>query len=395
MRVVVIGSKGYPSTPGAGGVEQGVRHVAEELSALGHDVIVYERGQRATRTEGRITIRCMPFVNRRTLAAWSHLILSLIDALTSVRSVDVYHVHCAQNGFVCMVLRLTGARVLFHIHGCEWRARKWGVLMSLAMRVSCIAGAISAHSVVVVCERSRRFLLNVLGPSRKVRLIPNGIPSALVASEAVPVRRRELLFVGRIVPQKRLDLLLDAFYSLPNSDVTLTIVGPTSHSDVYARQLIQRTRDDSRISWLGQRSSRTVQALYRRCFAVVLPSEHEGCSNVLLEALAAGCCIVASDIHENRAVTNDAAALVRPGDATALADTICRLLWDPAEAESLRCAARERAAQLPTWESVAREILTQYGTEDDSLNAVRVPLQHCVPESNQPNSAQGLQRSIT
>jgi glycosyltransferase involved in cell wall biosynthesis len=373
MRVVIVGSKGYPSTPGAGGVEQGVRHVAEELSALGHDVIVYERGQRATRTEGRVTIRCVPFVNRRTLAGWSHLILSLIDALISIRGVDVYHVHCAQNGFACLPLRLTGARVLFHIHGCEWRAGKWGVLMSLAIRATCIAGAIGAHTVVVVCDRSQRFLGNVLRPTRKVRLIPNGVSSTLLAAEVAPVRRREFLFVGRIVPQKRLDLLLDAFRSLPNSDVTLTIVGPTSYSETHVRQLIERTRDDTRISWLGQRSSRTVRELYRRCFAVVLPSDHEGCSNVLLEALAAGCCIVASDIPENRAVTSNAAALVQRGDATALADTLSRLLWDPTEVERLRCAARARAAQLPTWEAVTREILTQYEARDASLNAVPTP----------------------
>jgi len=371
MRVVVIGSKGYPSTPGAGGVEQGVRHVAAELSALGHDVIVYERGQRATRMEGSVMIRCVPFVNRRTLAGWSHLILSLIDALISVRGIDVFHVHCAQNGFVCLPLRLTGARVLFHIHGCEWRARKWGVLMSLAIRASCIAGAISAHTVVVVCERSKRFLGNVLRPTRKVRLIPNGVSSALLAPEVLPVRRRELLFVGRIVPQKRLDILLDAFRSLPNSDVTLTIVGPTSYSEAHAQQLIERTRDDARISWLGQRSSRTVQELYRRCLALVLPSDHEGCSNVLIEALAAGCCIVASDIPENRAVTSDAAALVQPGDPTALADVLSRLLRDPAKAEQLRCAARARAALLPTWEAVTREFLTQYQAREDSVDVAR------------------------
>lgn len=366
MRVVVVGSKGYPSTAGAGGVEQGVRHVAEQLSALGHDVIVYERGPRATRTEGSVTIRSVPFVDRRTLAGWSHLFLSLIDALRFVRDVDVYHVHCAQNGFVCLPLRLTGARVLFHVHGCEWRARKWGVLMSLAIRASCIAGAIGAHTVVVVCDRSQRFLNSLRFLTRKVRLIPNGVPSASRVTGRMPGPHRELLFVGRIVPQKRLDLLLDAIRGLPDADLTLTIVGPMSYSEAHARQLIERTLDDARTCWLGQCSNSAVQELYRRCFAVVLPSEHEGCSNVLLEALAAGCCIVASDIPENRAVTGDAAALVHPGDATALADVLSRLLRDSAEVERLRFAARERAAQLPTWEVVSREFLAQYEREASS-----------------------------
>ncbi|HKP77037.1 MAG TPA: glycosyltransferase family 4 protein, partial [Longimicrobiaceae bacterium] len=315
MRVVVVGSKGYPSAAGAGGVEQGVRHVSEELAALGHEVIVYERGPRATRREGGVTIRSVPFVDRRTLAGWSHLAFSLLDVARTLRGVDVYHVHCAQNGFACVPLRLTGARVLFHVHGCEWRAKKWGVLMALAIRAGCIAGAIGAHSVVVVCDRSRRFLGLLRGWRRKVRLIPNGVPSAFLAEPAAAPPRRELLFVGRIVPQKRVDVLLRAFRALPDADLTLQIAGPTSHTDAHARELIDGTRYDPRVHWLGQRSRGAVRELYGRCFAVVLPSDHEGCSNVLLEALAAGCCIVASDIPENRAVTGDAAVLVPPGDA--------------------------------------------------------------------------------
>jgi glycosyltransferase involved in cell wall biosynthesis len=360
MRVVIVGSKGYPSAGGAGGVEQGVMHVAEQLSTGGHDVIVYERGPRGMRREGRVTIRSVPFVDCRTLASWSHIVLSLIDARRHLRSVDVYHVHCAQNGFACVPLRWTGARVLFHVHGCEWRAKKWGVLMSLAIRLNCMVGAVAAHSVVVVCERSRRFLDGTEMLRRKTRLIANGVPSSLLAIDARRAqRRRDLLFVGRLVPQKRLDLLLQVMRDLPHG-VTLTVVGPMSHCDAYAQSLVASVSDEPRVRFLGQLDRQAVTELYARCLAVVLPSDHEGCSNVLLEALAAGCCIVASDIPENRAVTGDAATLFAPGDAQSLRSALLRLIRDQSEAARLRIAARERAATLPTWETVTHELAAEY-----------------------------------
>jgi glycosyltransferase involved in cell wall biosynthesis len=369
MRVVILGSKGYPSVAGAGGVEHGVMHVAEELSNAGHDVIVYERGPRGKRREGRVTIRSVPFVNRRTLASWSHLLLSLLDAGRHLRAVDVYHVHCAQNGFACLPLRFTGARVLFHIHGCEWRAKKWGLLMSLAIRLSCVVGAIAAHSVVVVCERSSRFLAGTPRVGRKIRLIANGIPSHLIALDVSrPQLRLDLLFVGRLVPQKRLDLLLQAMRDLP-PELTLTVIGPTSHCDAYAQSLVASAANDPRVRFLGQCDRDTVAGFYARCFAVVLPSDHEGCSNVLLEALAAGCCIVASDIPENRAVTGDAAALFAAGDGEALCSTLLQLLANRSEAARLRMAARARATALPRWEAVAGALAAEYLGEREPSTA--------------------------
>ena len=117
--------------------------------AKGHEVIVYERARSyGARIEDGIRVRSVPFLDRKTLAGWSHVALSVIDSLLRHRAVTVYHLHGAQNGFFCLPLRwLTRARVVFHLHGAEWRARKWGKMMSGLFRFSCAFGALGAHEV--------------------------------------------------------------------------------------------------------------------------------------------------------------------------------------------------------------------------------------------------------
>src|SRR5580704_7407333 len=126
MKIVMLGAKGLPGVAGSGGVEHGVREIAERLVARGHQVVVYERACcYSTRIEDGIQVQTVPFLDRKTLAGWSHMALSTIDSLIRFRGVTVYHVHGAPNGAFCLPLRwLTRARVVFHLHGAEWRTRK-------------------------------------------------------------------------------------------------------------------------------------------------------------------------------------------------------------------------------------------------------------------------------
>ena len=126
-----------------------------------------------------------------------------------------------------------------------------------------------------------------------------------------------ILYAGRLVPQKGVDLLIRALKTI-EPRIRLLIVGPESHCDRYVTYLKELAANDSRIAFVDQVDFATLGELYRRSLALVLPSYFEGCSNVLLEALACGSCIVASDIPENQAVVGEAAALFRAGDLESL-----------------------------------------------------------------------------
>ncbi len=322
----MLGAKGLPGSSGSGGVERGVGEVARRLVAKGHEVIVYERARSyGTRIEDGIRIRSVPFLDRKTLAGWSHVALSVIDSLLRDRAVTVYHLHGAQNGFFCLPLRwLTRARVVFHLHGAEWRARKWGKLMSRLFRCSCAFGALGAHEVGSVCTRGVMAIRRLPGTARKTWLIPNGMPDHRRQFQPIsdaPIEERPfLLYAGRVVPQKRLELLIEAFKRI-DSNAQLLIAGTTSHTDSYLASLKNSSTGNPRITFLGALDYESLSNLYQRCLALVLPSEAEGCSNVLLEGLSFGCCIVTSDIAENLAVVGAAAAIFTSGDLNALTKT--------------------------------------------------------------------------
>jgi glycosyltransferase involved in cell wall biosynthesis len=97
----------------------------------------------------------------------------------------------------------------------------------------------------------------------------------------------------------------------------------------------------------------TLEELYANCYAYVLPSEVEGMSLSLLDAMAFGACVVASDIPPNADVVADAGALFRTGDPSSLAQKLDELLANPAEAERLRGKARERMTSEFDWDKIA------------------------------------------
>ena len=121
--------------------------------------LVYERGPRpGWCREGRTLVRRLPFVDRKNHVYWSHVGLSVLDYLAYRRRGDVLHVHNVQNSWLCPLFKALGHRVVFHVHGQEWRVAKWGRSMSLFMRLSILPMLLFADVVVTVCEESRRLL---------------------------------------------------------------------------------------------------------------------------------------------------------------------------------------------------------------------------------------------
>lgn len=396
MRIVIFGGKGLPGCSGSGGVERGVYEVAQRLASWGHDVIVYERATWfATRIEDGLTVRSIPFINSKRLSGWSHAMLSMFDSLLRFRSASIYHVHNASNGFFCVPLRLlTRGRIIFHIHGAEWQAKKWGAVTAMLFRASCIMGALASHEVASVCARAIRELSTLPGLSNRIWLVPNGVPrvegSSLANGRLNISDPPFLLYAGRLVPQKRVDLLIRAF-KLIDANASLLIAGPDSHCDDYVETLKDLARHDPRITFAGALNFGILTELYRCCTAVVLPSDTEGCSNVLLEALGHGCCIVTSDIPENLVVVGQAALSFKAGNIDALIQALRRITRDSAEVIRLRQLAIGRSRQLVDWDEVTSAFIRLYRGEHSSGQRVNASSERWGEVSNAPERPATLQ----
>ncbi|MGE0609867.1 MAG: glycosyltransferase family 4 protein [Pirellulales bacterium] len=189
-------------------------------------------------------------------------------------------------------------------------------------------------------------------PAEKFVLIPNGIapfrgPAArrdqLLADLGLPGNARLLGAVGRLWPQKRVKHLLQACDILQNvrQDFHLLVIG-----DGPLRDRLESYRDDLHLSgnvhFLGHRAD--VPQLLPALDMLLLASEFEGLPNVLMEAMAAGIPVVATDIPGNRdlVIHDQTGLLVPPDDRPAFASAILRLLENNDLAQRLGAAGRQR-----------------------------------------------------
>lgn len=190
-----------------------------------------------------------------------------------------------------------------------------------------------------------------------IRMIPNGVDTA----RFTPAEHREeggpvhLVFVGRVVHQKGLDVLLAALSKLPaEAEYALTIVGDGPLRGALTEQaaalgVLPRMRF---AGWAGREE---MPELLRRADLFVFPSRDEGMPNAVLEAMAAGLPVVATRISGNEEVVVDGETglLVPPDDPDALAGALAGLLTDAARRRRLGAAGRERVCREYSWRSVA------------------------------------------
>jgi glycogen(starch) synthase len=230
-------------------------------------------------------------------------------------------------------------------------ARQHRLLAPLLRRVWRRAAAVVANS------RGLRELGETFEPHVPIQVISNGVNlDRFHATQRDWVRPR-LLFVGRIVYQKGLDLLLNALGELKDLDWDLTLVGdgPRLHRLQEQAHLLGIA---SKLSFVGWQTREQLPVAYAAANLFVYPSRHEGMPNAVLEAMASGLPVLATRIAGNEELVTEATGiLVPPADATALRSALEQLLPDAVLRQRLGDAARKRVAAGYSWRRVAEAYL--------------------------------------
>ncbi len=323
MRIAMLGSRGIPAR--SGGVEHAVEELTGELVARGHEVLVYCRGHYTGPSPRPAAGRAIvtPGLPGKHLDAITHTAAAAIDLLR--RDVDVVHVHSPGPALMSWLPALAGRPVVFTVHAADWQRDKWSGFAKLSLRAGLSCGMKFARIVTCVSpslagELSSRF-------SREVLYIPNAVrPAAPRRPDAI--RQWGLsggdytLCVGRIVPEKRLDVLLKAWSQLDRRE-KLVVVGDADESD-YSRDC--RSAAGENVLFAGPQHGDVLAELYSNAALVVLPSALEGMPLVLLEAASYGRCVIASDIPANTDIMGKSALYFRCDDVIELGGQIRRCL---------------------------------------------------------------------
>jgi glycosyltransferase involved in cell wall biosynthesis len=186
------------------------------------------------------------------------------------------------------------------------------------------------------------------------------------------------LFLGRFSPEKNCHLLIQAYEKL-RTPVKLVLAGGSSHSDVYAAEL--RNRQSEKICFLNWVSGDALDELLTNAMLFVLPSDIEGLSLALLDAMGAGVCVLTSDIAENCELVEGAGFTFKRGDADDLERMLRWLISNSQARVEAAERAQERVREHYLWPVIAKEVERTYWRTMGRQNA-RVAM----PES--PSSAE-------
>ncbi len=371
LRVATIGSRGFPGQ--RAGVERVLESVCPRLVATGRidmrvycpDWLEYE----GDTYEGVELCRVGGF---RTKYG-DTITRSLLATLKELRSdSDIVHYHSVGSAPFAILPRLFGKRVALTVHALDWQRSKWSGVGKWYLRFAEWTSMHFPHTTLVVSQELKDNLERRYR-GRTVTFIPNGAeqheerPIDEIAQFGLEAGKF-ILFVGRLVPEKGAHLLVEAFHRLPREhDLKLAIVGPAWYEADYTQSLHELAGDDDRIVFVGEADDDRLAELYSNCASFVLPSDVEGMSLSLLDAMAYGTAIVTSSIPQNANLVADAGLIFDAGDVDALHESLHRVVSNPALAERLRVAASERAARDEfDWDRIAWQWIRAYDDLVDS-----------------------------
>ncbi len=363
MKVCVVGTRGFPGVQG--GVETHCEHLYPRLAELGCEVTVFRRapyvrdGRRSYRGVGLVDIWCPRL---KTLEALMHTLLAVLAAAR--RRPDVLHVHCAGPALMTPLAKLLGLRVVFTSQGqgIDYRPRKWGPVARAVIRLGERLGVRCADRTVAVARHIARHIEECYGLSAE--LIPNGTDLPEPPQRADLLEEwglepgRYVFALGRFVPEKGFDDLLEAFAGL-KTDWKLALAGDADHPTAYSRALKLRARRADGVVLTGFVTGEALAQLYAHCGLFVLPSYHEGLPLVLLEALSHGCSVVASDIPANRGLGLPEERFFPPGEVGTLRERMARWM-ERGISEGEREANLRMLRQRFSWGAIARRTLALY-----------------------------------
>lgn len=259
-----------------------------------------------------------------------------------------------------------GIRTVATIHGLDWQRAKWGKFASAYLKFGERTAVKCADEIIVLSESMRQYFQEKYG--RGTHFIPNGIEygepvSAQEITEKYGLHKNDyVLFLGRIVPEKGVHYLIEAFSKL-NTNKKLVIAGGASDSNEYYQHIQQMANQDSRVILTGFIQGQALKELYSNAYIYVLPSDLEGMPMSLLEAMSYGNCCLTSDIPECAEVVEGHAATFQHGSVESLRKELQELLENDDLVQRYKANAADYIVSKYNWDSVTDQTLNLYGGE--------------------------------
>jgi glycosyltransferase involved in cell wall biosynthesis len=356
MKIAILGTRGIPAS--YSGFETAVEQLAWRLNERGHEVVVYCRPHvvdpALSRYRGAQLVH-LTTIQNKYLDTFVHTFRSAIHAARITRP-DVALFFIAGNSPLCLIPRRRGIPAVINVDGLDSDRRKWPALAKAYLRFAesraprwADRAFTDSHAVADIFER--RY-------GTRIGVVPYGVEDpghhGTETLERLGLEpRKYILFVGRLEPENNPHVLVEAFSRIEARrarGMKLAVVGGAPYASDYIRQVWRSA--DPRVIFPGYIFGRGYWELQHHAYLFCAPTEVGGTHPVILEAMAAGNCVLVNDHPPNAETIGDAGVYFsRNGGVDDLAEQLGRLLDAPDLVESYRGRALQRADTY-SWEAV-------------------------------------------
>ena len=369
LRIAMLGQKRIPSREG--GVEIVVEELSTRMVALGHEVTCYNRGghhvsgkeydARNLKEYKGVRLKNVLTIDKKGLAAMSASFFAAIKA--AFGKYDVVHFHAEGPCAMLWLPRLFGKRCIATIHGLDHQRAKWGKFASAYIMFGEKCAVKYADEIIVLSKGVQDYFQQTYG--RETKSIPNGVtkpnirPTELIKSKWGLEKDGYILFLGRIVPEKGIRYLIEAFKGV-NTEKRLVIAGGASDTDEFLNEMKELAKGDNRILFTGFVQGQALEELYSNAYVYTLPSDLEGMPLSLLEAMSYGNCCLVSDIAECAEVVEDKAVIFEKSNVDALKEQLHMLCNNEMLVTNMKNTASEFICGKYSWDDVVTKTVQIY-----------------------------------
>lgn len=369
LRIAMLGHKRIPSREG--GIEIVVEELSTRMVNLGYDVTCYNRSghhvsgkqfdTQSLKEYKGIKLKNVLTINAKGLAAMTSSFFGAIAIAFS--KCDVVHFHAEGSCAMLWIPKLFGKRCIATIHGLDHQRAKWGKFASSYIMLGEKCAVKYADEIIVLSNGVQQYFKDTY--SRNTIFIPNGVNKPqmkqvdLIQNKYGLKKDSYILYLGRIVPEKGLRYLIQAFKQI-ETDKKLVIAGGSSDTDEFMLELKSVAQDDERIIFTGFVQGQALEELYSNAYIYTLPSDLEGMPLSLLEAMSYGNCCVVSNISECTEVVQDKAVVFEKSSVLDLKNKLQNLCNDVDLTNTYKKNASEYICNKYNWNDVVKHTLELY-----------------------------------
>ena len=369
LQIAMLGHKRIPSREG--GIEVVVEELSTRMAKAGHKVTCFNRAGRhvsgkefnaeEVKEYKGVRIRTVPTLDKKGLAAMTASVTAAIAV--AFGKYDVAHFHAEGPCAMMWLPKLFGKTCVATIHGLDHQRAKWGKLASTYIMLGEKCAVRCADEIIVLSEGVQKYFEETYG--RKTVFIPNGVnravekPAQLIREQYGLEKDSYILFLGRLVPEKGLRYLVEAFRRV-DTKKKLVIAGGSSDTQEFMNELKEMAQGDERIIFTGFVQGQLLEELYSNAYIYTLPSDLEGMPLSLLEAMSYGNCCVVSDIAECADVVEDKAVVFQKSNANDLQEKLQMLCDQQDVVTAYKSEAAEFVVKKYNWDDIVQKTLGLY-----------------------------------